>query len=169
MTCDAADVPLRVDDLGALKLNFYGQITVRVEAYLPPSHSLGGGLGGVHLRVMALEMSADSPYGMVIITTPNIESTPFSSLEIIGALPPIYRQTLFLDFTVTISKPPGGRPPLVLSNTQTAVLIKDNLTQFPPVGAVYQLQEPVDLAPVGNPNQVVGKLQQFPVTLTHIP
>jgi hypothetical protein len=37
------------------------------------------------------------------------------------------------------------------------------------VGAVYQLQQPIDLAPVGNPSQVVGQLQQFPVTVTHSP
>jgi hypothetical protein len=58
---------------------------------------------------------------------------------------------------------------LVLSNTKTAALINDNLTQFPPQGDVYQLQEPVDLAPIDDPNQVVAQLQQFPVTVTHNP
>ena len=70
---------------------------------------------------------------------------------------------------MTVEKPPGGGPPLVLSNTKTATLINDSLTVFPPQGSVYQLQQPVDLAPVGAPSQVVATLQQFPVTVSHNP
>jgi hypothetical protein len=58
---------------------------------------------------------------------------------------------------------------LVLSTTKTAALINPNLTRFPPQGDVYQLQAPVDLAPVDAPDQVVAQLQQFPVTVTHNP
>jgi hypothetical protein len=76
---------------------------------------------------------------------------------------------MFLDFTVTIEKPPGGGPPMQLSNTKTATLLNDKLTVFPPQGAVYQLQQPVDLAPVGTPAQVVATLLQFPVTVSHFP
>jgi hypothetical protein len=76
---------------------------------------------------------------------------------------------MFLDFTVTIERPPGGGAPWVLSNTKTAQLLNDKLMRFPPQGDVYRLQEPVELAPVGAPDQVVAVLQQFPVTVTHNP
>ncbi|WP_437622165.1 hypothetical protein [Sorangium sp. So ce1151] len=43
------------------------------------------------------------------------------------------------------------------------------LTVFPPQRAVYQLQAPVDLAPVGAPSQVGAQLQQLPLTVSHNP
>lgn len=163
-SCYAVNVPLRVDVLGILTLDFRGGIRVRVEA------NLGSGLGGVKLKVIGHEVTADSPVlGKVTISQADIDTTPLSLLELIGNLPPTFRQTMFLDFTVTVEKPPGGGPPMVLSNTRTATLLNDHLTTFPPQGAVYQLQQPVDLAPVGMPNQVVAQLLQFPVTVSHNP
>ena len=74
-TCDAVDVPLQVNVLGLVKLNFKGEIRVRVEAALPPSLSLGGVLGGVHLRVIGHEVSADSPVlGRVTISRREIST-----------------------------------------------------------------------------------------------
>jgi hypothetical protein len=105
----------------------------------------------------------------VTISQSDIDVTPLSLLEVIKTLPPTFRQTMVLDFTVTIEKPPGGGEPWVLSNTRAAELINDNLTRFPPQGDVYQLKNPVQLAPVGAPDQVVAHLQQFPVTVTHNP
>jgi hypothetical protein len=156
-------VPLRVDVLGVITLDFKGGIKVRVEA------NLGAGLGGVKLKVIGHEVSAESPVlGRITISQADIDVTPLSLLEVIGNSP-VFRQTMFLDFTVTVEKPPGGEGPLVLSNTKTATLINPRLTSFPPQGAVYQLQEPIDLAPVGAPNQVVATLLQFPVTVSHNP
>jgi hypothetical protein len=160
----ALNVPLQVDVLGLVTLDFKGGITVRVEG------NLSQGLGGVRLRIIGHELSADSPeFGTVTLSQSDIDVTPLSLLEVIKTLPPTFRNTIFHDFTLTIEKPPGGGEPWVLSNTKTAVLINDNLTRFPPQGDVYQLQEPVDLAPVGAPDQVVAQLQQFPVTVTHNP
>lgn len=163
-SCYAVNVPLQVNVLGLVTLDFKGGIRVRVEA------NLGGGLGGVKLKVIGHEVSADSPVlGKVTISQADIDVTPLSLLEVIGNMPPKFRQTMFLDFTVTVEKPPGGGPPMQLSNTKTATLINDNLTVFPPQGSVYQLQQPVDLAPVGAPGQVVAQLLQFPVTVSHNP
>ncbi|MGI5466266.1 hypothetical protein [Streptomyces sp. CA-132043] len=40
---------------------------------------------------------------------------------------------------------------------------------FPPQGAVYQLQQPAELAPSGAaPQQVVASLLQLPVTLSSV-
>ncbi|HEX3758352.1 MAG TPA: hypothetical protein VHW23_06580 [Kofleriaceae bacterium] len=158
------NVPLQVNVLGLVQLDFKGGIRVRVEA------NLAAGLGGVRLKVIGHEVSADSPVlGKVTISQADIDTTPLSLLEVLGTLPPKFRQTMFLDFTVTVEKPPGGGPPMVLSNTKTATLLNDSLTVFPPQGAVYQLQQPVDLAPVGAPGQVIATLQQFPVTVSHNP
>jgi hypothetical protein len=163
-SCYAVNVPLQVNVLGLVTLDFKGGIKVRVEA------NLAGGLGGVKLKVIGHEVSADSPVlGKVTISQADVEVTPLSLLELVKNLPPTFRQTMFLDFTVTIERPPGGGPPLVLSNTKTAKLLNDHLTVFPPQGSVYQLQEPVDLAPVGAPTQVVAQLLQFPVTVSHNP
>jgi hypothetical protein len=163
-SCYAINVPLQVNVLGLIRLDFKGGITVRVE------ENLREGLGGVKLRVIGHEVSADSRVlGRVTISQADTEVTPLSLLELLKNLPPTFRQTMFLDFTVTIEKPPGGGPPLVLSNTKTAALINNNLRMFPPQGDVYQLQAPVDLAPVGAPTEVVAQLLQFPVTVTHNP
>jgi hypothetical protein len=163
-SCYAMNVPLQVDVLGLVTLDFKGGITVRVEG------NLSQGLGGVRLRIIGHEVEADSPeFGRVTISQSDIDVTPLSLLEVIKTLPPTFRQTMVLDFTVTIEKPPGGGEPWVLSNTKPAELINDNLTRFPPQGDVYQLKNPVQLAPVGAPDQVVAQLQQFPVTVTHNP
>jgi hypothetical protein len=153
-----------VNVLGLVTLDFKGGIRVRVEA------NLADGLGGVKLKVIGHEVSADSPIlGKVTISQADVDTTPLSLLEIISNTPPTFKQTMFLDFTVTVEKPPGGGPPMQLSNTKTATLVNSNLTVFPPQGAVYQLQAPVDLAPVGAPNQVVAQLLKFPVTVSHNP
>ncbi|OJT25756.1 hypothetical protein BO221_07840 [Archangium sp. Cb G35] len=163
-SCYAVNIPLKLDVLGIVNLDFKGGIRERVEA------NLTGGLGGVKLKVIGFEVSADSPVlGKVTMSQADIDTTPLSLLELTHNLPPTFRQTKFLDFTLTIEKPPGGGPPLVLSNTKTAWLVNDKLSAFPPQGHVYQLQQPVDLAPAGAPNQVVAQLLQFPSTWSHNP
>ena len=162
MSCYAVNVPLRIDVLGLVTLDFKGGIKVRVEA----NHAAG--LGGVKLKIIGYEMSADSPIlGKVTLTQANSDATPLSLLEITAVSPLTFRNTIFHDFKLTVEKPPSGGSSLVLSNAKTAALVNDKLTVFPPQGAVYQLQAPVDLAPVGAPNQVVGQLLLFPVTFSH--
>jgi hypothetical protein len=160
----AVNVPLKVDVLGILTLDFKGGIKERVEA------NLAGGLGGVKLKVIGFEMSADSPVlGKVTMSQADIDTTPLSLLELIGNLPPTFRHTSILDFKLTIEKPPGGGPPLVLLTTKPATMLYDKLTTYPPQGSMYQLQAPVDLAPVGAPTQVVAQLLQFPAIRSHNP
>jgi len=66
---------------------------------------------------------------------------------------------------------PGSLPPQfrVTTTSDDVPFINDKLLRFPPQGDVYRLIEPVQLAPVGAPDQVVAVLQQFPVTVTHNP
>ena len=160
----AVNVPLQINVLGLISLDFKGGIVYRTEA------NLASGQGGVKLKVIGFEMSADSPVlGKVTLSQADTNTTPLSLLEIISTLPPKFRITNFLDVTVTIEKSPAGGPPLTLANTKTMTLLNDNLTVFPPQGSVFQLQQPVDLAPVQAPSQIIGTLQQFPVTVSHNP
>lgn len=160
----AVDVPLQVNVLGLIRLDFKGGIKVRVEG------NIEGGLGGVKLRIIGHEYTADSPVlGRVTLSQADIDTTPLGTLELIKNLPPTFRWRQFFDFTLTIEKPPGGGPPLVLSNTKTAEIFNESLTVFPPQGSVLQLRAPVDLAPAGAPAQAVAQLQQLPITTSHNP
>src|SRR5262249_23515596 len=146
-TLYASDVPLQFNILGMLTLDFRGGLRFRAEA------NLASGLGGVRLKMIGFEVSASSPVlGNVTITQADIDTTPLSLLYIGSNAAGAYRQTMLLDVTMTIEKPPGGGPPLVLSNPGTATLINDSLKAFPPQGAVFQLQQPVDFAPPGAPD-----------------
>lgn len=160
----ATNVPLLVNVLGVVTLDFKGGVRYRVEA------NLAAGLGGVRLKIIGFEMSADSPVlGKVTLSQADIDTTPLSLLEVISIMPPKFRSTTFLDLTLTVEKAPGGGPPLTLANAKTMALLNDNLSTFPPQGSVFQLQQPVDFAPVGTPNQPIATLQQFPVTMSHNP
>ncbi len=160
----ASETPLRVNVLGLVTLDFKGGWKVRVE------ENISSGLGGVRLRVIGNEWSAYSDVlGQVTISQADVDTTPLSLLELINNSPPVFRNTMFLDWTVSVEKPPGGGPPAVWANTKPATLLNNNLNSFPPRGEVFQLQQPVDLAPVGDPNQVVAQLQQFWLTVVHNP
>jgi hypothetical protein len=164
MRGQAVNVPLKIDGMGVVTLDFQGTFMVRVE------ENLGGGLGGVKMRVIRFRMKADhDDLGMVGLAGANEDTTPLSLLEVVSNLPPAFRSTLFLNWELTTSRPAGGNGPLTLSTTQTAALIHDHLTVFPPQSAGYQLQQPADHAPVDNPGQVTATLLEFPVTLSHNP
>ncbi|MCY0922852.1 hypothetical protein OS965_32715 [Streptomyces sp. H27-G5] len=164
MSCNAASVPLKTDALGVVVLDFAGGLRVRVE------ENIEGGLGGVRLKVIGFEMSAVHPaLGKVTMRQADTDTTPPSPLEVVADNPPKFSSTFLLDYNLTIEKPAGGGPPMTLANTKTATLANRSLSVFPPNGDVYQLQEPVDLAPIGKSSDVVAQLIQFPVTVSHSP
>jgi hypothetical protein len=159
MSCHALNVPLKVESAGDVNLDLKGGIRVRVEADL---HS---GLGGRMLKVISFEMNADHPQlGRVTLSQADVDTTPLSSLEL-RSNTPTFRSTFLLDWTLSIETTPDG--PRVLSNPQTATMLQDHLTAFPPQGALYQLQQPVDFAIIGSPDQVRASLLQLPTTVTH--
>src|SRR5882757_6723670 len=93
----AVNAPFMVNVLGVLTLDFKGGLKTRVDSNLSSG-------SGVKLKMLALELSADSPIlGKVTITQANIDITPLSLLEVTGAS--TFRNTFFWDFTVTIEKP----------------------------------------------------------------
>ena len=78
-------------------------------------------------------------------------------------------ETLTLQFKITLGNNPCTSPtgrrgyePLILTTKDPAKLI-GSLTQFPPKGDLYQLQNPVDLIDLENPDTVVATIQKFPV------
>ncbi|MFF7888162.1 hypothetical protein ACH40F_43770 [Streptomyces sp. NPDC020794] len=160
----AADVPLKIDAIGMVQLDFQGGIRLRVES------NIAGGLGGVRLKIIGEEYSADHPMlGRVTLSQADIDTTPLSLLEIVSATPPTFRNTLFHDFTLSIEKFPGSNEPMVLANTKTMTTLNNSLRVFPPQGDVYQMQEPASFAPIGNPGKVVAQLMALPITRSHNP
>ncbi|MEU7415046.1 hypothetical protein AB0B40_38185 [Streptomyces sp. NPDC042638] len=160
----AAAVPLKIDAIGLVQLDFKGGIRLRVES------NIGGGFGGVRLKIIGEEYSADSPVlGRVTLSQADIDTTPLSLLEIVSNNPPTFKNTLFHDFTLSIEKFPGSNEPMVLANTKTMTTLNSSLRVFPPQGDVYQMQEPVGFAPVGDPGKVVAQLMTLPITRAHNP
>ncbi|MGW7296686.1 hypothetical protein [Streptomyces sp. NPDC054829] len=160
----AVSAPLQINAFGLVTLDFKGHIRFRVESNLP------SGLGGVKLKIISEEYTADSPIlGKVTLSQTDTITTPLSLLEVTGNAPTTFRNTFFHDFTLTIEKPPSGGGPLVLSNTKTLTTVCNTLKVFPPQGDIYQLQQPADFALVTNPTEVVAQLQQLPMARTHTP
>lgn len=156
----ASKVKLRVNVIGELELEFKGGIKFYV------AKNLERGLGGRMLTVRGYEVSADSSeIGKITISQSDIDTTPPSLLEVTDLLP-IFCETMILDFTMTVEKPPGGGPPMQLSNSKPMKLVSNYLTEFPHQGAPFTLVEPVDLAPVGSPEQIVATITEFPVMVT---
>ncbi|AXB48191.1 hypothetical protein A4R43_00360 [Amycolatopsis albispora] len=54
--------------------------------------------------------------------------------------------------------------PLVLTTKEPAQLI-GRLTQFPPRGDLYRLQNPVDLVLPDNPDTTIATIERFPVKI----
>ena len=56
--------------------------------------NLAGGLGGVKLKFVGLEWSADSPIlGKVTISQTDVAVTPLSLIEVVKESPPTLRKT----------------------------------------------------------------------------
>ncbi|MFJ6838496.1 hypothetical protein [Streptomyces sp. NPDC091209] len=164
MTAHDANVPLQVPILGLLTIAIRGGLRAVVE------QEIQSGWGGARLRVEGFEMTADTEQlGKVVLSWANSGSTPLSEVRILDQAASRYLSTWYLDWTMTIEKPPGGDAHMQLASTKTAALVGDQLTDFPPQGGKYQLQQPVDFAPVGAPHQVVLSLQQLAATVTYSP
>lgn len=111
---------------------------------------------------------ADSP-GSITIEQNDLDVDGTSLLRLTQNFPPKYEQVMVLSFTMVIDQPEGaasraGRAyePLVLTTKDPAKLV-GTLTQFPPRGDIYQLQNPVDLIDLDDPGVTVATIQKFPV------
>lgn len=107
--------------------------------------------------------------GSITIEQNDVDVDPKSLLRLTQRFPPKYEQIMVLSFTMVIEQPEAsnGRArtayqPLILTTKDPAKLI-GKLTQFPPKGDLYQLQNPVDLVGLENPDTVVATIEKFPV------
>jgi hypothetical protein len=110
---------------------------------------------------------------MITIEQNDVDVDAKSLLRLTNRFPPRYEQTMVLSFTMTIDQPEkmlrglGIRSskvyePLVLTTKDPAKLI-GTLTQFPPKGDLYKLQNPVDLVLLDEPNTTIATIERFPV------
>ncbi|TVT07978.1 hypothetical protein FNH07_14165 [Amycolatopsis bartoniae] len=64
---------------------------------------------------------------------------------------------------MTIEDPPERQnEPLVLTTKDPGKLV-GQLTQFPPRGDLYKLQNPIDLVLPDNPDETIASIEKFPV------
>ncbi|WP_157405399.1 hypothetical protein [Actinopolyspora halophila] len=101
-------------------------------------------------------------------------STPKSSLAMTQKFPPRFEQTVLLDLRISIENPPEGlreqvaprgarQEPLVLTTKNLAELV-GQLNSFPPRGAQYELQEPVELD-TENDQRTLGRVLGIPAEI----
>lgn len=172
-SCLAINTPLRIRT-SLVSVDFRGGIKVRVDVNPDDPHN------SVRLRVVGHRVSAELPggddrasAGTITIEQNDIDVDAKSLLRLTQKFPPQYEQIMVLSFTMTIDQPddllrragvrsPKAYEPLVLTTKDPAVL-KGILTQFPPRGDLYQLQNPVELVLPDDPDTVVATIERFPV------
>ncbi|MGW7614066.1 hypothetical protein ACWGKW_43975 [Streptomyces sp. NPDC054766] len=114
----------------------------RVAAELPPLDERAGGTGGT-----------------VIIEQSDIDVAPTSLLKVTQQSLLKYECSLVMSpFTMVIEEPGSER--LVLS-TKNKFTLTAQLTQYPPKGDQFQLQEPVGLVDPDKPDTIVATILKF--------
>lgn len=161
----AADVPIAYRDARVSFPNVRGSVNFDIQ----PSIKLTDPLVAV-VKEFALKGRIEQGTAITI----EQDRTSESSLRLIPGDDPKLEHTMALDFTVTISNPPPGMAPaegsdlpLVLTTKNPAVLI-GNLTQFPPQGDLYQLQDPIELVQANTTQgeaEVVATIKEFPLQI----
>jgi len=173
-SCLAINTPLQIRT-SVITVDFRGGIKVRVD--VNPNDPVNS----VRLRVVGHKVSAELPGaqstgaggGSITIEQNDVDVDPKSLLRITQSFPPKFEQIMVLSFTMVIEQPEAmlamagiksskAYEPLILTTKDPAKLI-GSLTQFPPKGDLYQLQNPVDLIDLENPDTVVATIRQFPV------
>lgn len=168
-SCLAVNTPLRLET-GLVSVDFRGGIKVRVD--VNPDDPFNS----VRLRVIGHRVTAELPDrqgGTITIEQNDIDVDAKSLLRLTQKFPPRYEQIMVLSFTMTIDQPEkmlrglGIRSskayePLVLTTKDPAKLI-GQLTQFPPRGDLYRLQNPVDLILPDDPDKTMATIERFPV------
>lgn len=180
-SCLAVNTPLTVR-AATVTVDFRGEIRVRVEASDPLDP------WSLRLKVIGHKVSAndngegngggsrqDQGLGEITIEQGDFETTPDSLVKMLSQSPPKWEQTMFLDFTMTIERPPEelmrkalgvslsrSPEPLVLSTKEPGKLI-GQLDNFPPKGEIYQLENPIKLVIPDNPEETIAQIDKFPV------
>ncbi|MCO6009249.1 hypothetical protein NE236_30190 [Actinoallomurus purpureus] len=142
-------------------------LTGRAKVLIGSTHTAKGH-PVVEVKTESEDLTGSSPHlGAVTVT----ETVPAEGaiIEHSAAHPFPATEILALQLKITLGKNPCASPtgrvayePLILTTRDPAKLI-GTLTQFPPKGDLYQLQNPVDLIDLENPDTTVATIQKFPV------
>ncbi|MEU3523159.1 hypothetical protein AB0E62_04710 [Streptomyces sp. NPDC038707] len=160
----AVNTPLKIRD-ALVSVDFRGGIKHRVE------HNPDDPGNSVRLRIVGHRMSAELPGGdtvndgggTVTIEQNEVDAEAESTLRLTQQNPPRYEHRNILSFTMTIDQPgEDGSGPLVLTTKKPMILV-GQLTQFPPRGDLYKLEQPVELVDPDNPDDVLAVIHKFPV------
>ncbi|MFC3452679.1 hypothetical protein [Amycolatopsis speibonae] len=172
-SCLAINTPLQIRT-SLVSVDFRGGIKVRVD--VNPDDPVNS----VRLRVVGHRVSAELPGGdgqdqggTITIEQNDVDVDAKSLLRLTQRFPPRYEQVMVLSFTMTIDQPESllrragirsskAYEPLVLTTKDPALLV-GKLTQFPPRGDLYRLQNPVDLVLPDDPDTIIATIQKFPV------
>ncbi|MFK0288442.1 hypothetical protein ACIQVL_49415 [Streptomyces sp. NPDC090499] len=100
--------------------------------------------------------------GTITIEQDDVDVDAKSTLRLTQQFPPKYEHREILSFTMTIDQPGNGSEPLVLTTKEPMVLI-GKLTQYPPRGDLYMLEQPVELVDLKNSDKVLAVIEKFPV------
>jgi hypothetical protein len=165
MSIFAKSVPLRIRT-SLVSVDFRGGIKVRVD--VNPDDPMNS----TRLRVVGFRLTAELPHAdsimqgsTITIEQNDVDVDATSLLRLTQRFPPRYEQVMLLSFTMTIDQPGDSvAEPLVLTTKDPAKLI-GHLTQFPPRGDLYQLQNPVDLVLPDDPDTTIATIEKFPAKI----
>ncbi|UNS99553.1 hypothetical protein MMF93_26210 [Streptomyces tubbatahanensis] len=114
-------------------------------------------------------MAAQALPGRITLDKKDTEVNPDNLISLTSGFPPKLEQVLYLDLDVTIENPPqqaqvraAQGEPLVLTTKNPGKLV-GQMDAFPPDGAMYKLQNPIDLVLPDDPDTTIATIQKFPV------
>lgn len=160
-----AEFPVSVNDAQGtfrgkeITLDLEGTSTLKLEA--PTPGNLEGEASGT------ITVTAQHPeLGEITVKSEAKGTVSFNS--VVSPYPA--KLDLSMTGTMTIEKPGSAserglaKEPLVLTPKGQPKVI-GNLKQFPPTGAVYQLQNPIELVESGSPDETIASIDKFPVSV----
>ncbi|WP_410593705.1 hypothetical protein [Amycolatopsis sp. lyj-23] len=167
MSILALNTPVQIRS-SLVTVDFRGGIKVRVD--VNPDDPVNSR----RLRIVGFKVSGELPGGdrggfrrsggTITLEQDDVDVDAPSLLRRTQQFPPRYEQIMVLSFTMTVDQPDARREPLVLVTKNPAQLV-GRLTQFPPRGDLYQLQNPVDLVLPDEPDTTTATIQKFPAKL----
>lgn len=156
MSMLAINTPMHLgDDL--VTVDFRGGIKQRVE--VNPDDPFRS----VRLRTVGFRVTAELPGGGTLtLEQTDVDVDASSSLRLVQPFPPRYEHHIVVPVTLTIDR--SDADPIVLTSTNPLHLI-GQITQFPPRGEVYQLQQPVQFVSPDDPDTTAAILEKMPTKI----
>ncbi|MFD4502209.1 hypothetical protein [Streptomyces sp. NPDC058457] len=154
------NTPLKLKD-SLVSVDFRGGIKHRID--VNPEDPINS----VRMRTIGFRITAELPSdngagsGTITIEQDDVDVDAKSLLRQTQQFPPKYESVWVLPFSMTIDRPDNGGTQVL--TTKAPAMLVAQLTQYPPRGDLYQLQNPVDLVDMEQPDVTVATLQKLPV------